>query len=79
MIKRVIIRNVDKQIVSILYIEEDSKLSYRQSFNVDETKLMNVDLYLEDNFIGSVWCWRGTVEEVKMVRDENGLLVEKEV
>lgn len=79
MIKRVIIRNNDNSIASILYIEEDSKLSYRQSFTVDGTKLMQVDLYLEDYFIGSVQCWKGKVEEVEMVRDKNGDLVEKEV
>ena len=79
MVKRVIIRDKGDSIVSILYIEEDSKLNYRQSFNVEGTRLMSVELYLEDNFIGAVYCWNGRVEEAEMVRDENGVLVEKEV
>lgn len=79
MIKRVIIRDVDKYIVSILYLEEDSKLSYRQCFTVDGTKLMQVELLLDGDFIGTIQCWRGTVEEKKMIRNEDGMLVEKEV
>lgn len=79
MIKRVVIKDVDKHIVSVLYLEEDSKLSYRQCFTVDGTKLMQVDLLLEDTYIGSVQCWRGTVEESIMIRNEDGILVEKEV
>ena len=79
MIKRVVIKDIDKRIVSILYIEEDSKLSYRQCFTVDGTKLMQVELLLDGDFVGSVQCWKGTVEEDEMVRDENGFLVKKEV
>ena len=79
MIKRVIIRDVDKRIVSILYIEEDSKLSYRQCFTVDGTKLMQVELLLDGYFVGTIQCWRGTVEEKEMIRNEYGILVEKEV
>lgn len=79
MIKKVVIRDGEKHIVSILYLEEDSKLSYRKSFTVDGTKLMQVDLYLEDNFIGAIECWEGTVEEKEMIRNEDGILVEKEV
>lgn len=79
MIKRVIIRDVDKRIVSILYIEEDSKLSYRQCFTVDGTKLMEVELLLDGYFVGTIQCWRGTVEEKEMIRNEYGILVEKEV
>lgn len=79
MIKKVVIRDGEKHIVSILYLEEDSKLSYRKSFTVDGTKLMQVDLYLEDNFIGAIECWKGTVEEKEMIRNEDGILVEKEV
>ena len=79
MIKRVIIRDVDKRIVSILYIEEDSKLSYRQCFTFDGTKLMQVELLLDGYFVGTIQCWRGTVEESTMIRNEDGMLVEKEV
>lgn len=79
MIKRVVIRDSEKHIVSVLYFEEGSKLSYRQCFTVDGTKLMQVDLYLEDSYIGSVQCWKGTVEEKEMFRNEYGILVEKEV
>ena len=79
MIKRVIIRDVDKRIVSILYLEEDSKLSYRQCFTVDGTKLMQVELLLDGYFVGTIQCWRGTVEEKEMIRNEYGILVEKEV
>lgn len=79
MIKRVVIRDVDKHIVSILYLEEDSKLSYRKSLTVDGTKLIQVDLYLEDTYIGSVECWKGTIEEKEMIINEDGILVEKEV
>ena len=79
MIKRVIIRDVDKRIVSILYLEEDSKLSYRQCFTVDGTKLMQVELLLDGNFVGAIQCWKGTVEEKEMIRNEDGMLVEKEV
>ena len=79
MIKRVIIRDVDKRIVSILYIEEDSKLSYRQCFTFDGTKLMQVELLLDGYFVGTIQCWRGTVEEKEMIRNEYGILVEKEV
>ena len=79
MIKRVIIRDVDKRIVSILYLEEDSKLSYRQCFTVDGTKLMQVELLLDGYFVGTIQCWKGTVEEKEMIRNEYGILVEKEV
>ena len=79
MIKKVIIRDGENHIVSILYIEGDYKLGYRQIFTVDGTKLMQADLYLEDNFIGSIQCWKGTVEEKEMIRNEDGILVEKEV
>ena len=79
MIKRVIIRNEDNSIVSILYIEEGSKLSYIKSFTVDGTKLMQVVLLLDGYFVGTIQCWRGTVEEKEMIRNEYGILVEKEV
>ena len=79
MIKKVIIRNEDNSIVSILYIEEGSKLSYRKSFTVDGTKLMQVELLLDGYFVGTIQCWRGTVEESTMIRNEDGMLVEKEV
>lgn len=79
MTKRVIIRDGQKNIVSILFIEEDSKLSYRKNFTVSGTNLINIDLYLKDNYIGSVQCWKGTVEESIMIRNEDGMLVEKEV
>ena len=71
MVKKVVIRDGRKNIVSILYLEEDSKLSYRKSFTVDGTRLMQVELYLEDRYIGSINCWEGTIEE--------GIFIEKEV
>lgn len=83
MIKKVIIRDGENHIVSILYFEEGSKLSYSQNFTIDGTKLMQVDLYLEDSYkdsyIGSINCWEGTIEEKTMLINEDGILVEKEV
>ena len=79
MIKRVVIRDSEKHIVSVLYFEEGSKLSYRQCFTVDGTKLMQVELLLDGYFVGTIQCWKGTVEEKEMIRNEDGMLVEKEV